>query len=214
MPTGIYPRTEFHYEIYRKNQKKAVKANRGRIRLDMLGDKNLAKRPEVRAKISLKSKGRTSPNKGKPHSEEWKRKISQSHLGIKPSKETIEKLRISHLGQKGYWTGKKLKAGPRKYNLLNGYKTLEDKRIRHGFETRKWRQEVFLRDNWTCQKCLVRGGKLRAHHIQNFSQFIELRFDIYNGITFCEKCHKLFHKLYGLKNNNVKQIYKFLDIKI
>ena len=32
-----------------------------------------------------------------------------------------------------------------------------------------------------------------------------------NGITLCEKCHKEFHKTYGYKNNNIKQLKEFLN---
>ena len=57
-----------------------------------------------------------------------------------------------------------------------------------------------------------RGGwKLNAHHIQNFAQYPELRTAIANGITFCKECHKEFHKIYGIKNNNAEQIKEFLE---
>lgn len=53
-----------------------------------------------------------------------------------------------------------------------------------------WRKAVFERDDYTCQYCKVRGGKLQAHHIFRFSFFPEFRFLAVNGITLCEKCHK------------------------
>ena len=84
-------------------------------------------------------------------------------------------------------------------------------KIRTSIEFRLWREAVFARNNWVCQKCKIRGNcYLIAHHIQNFAQYPELRFAINNGITFCKNCHKLFHKKYGRKNNTKKQLEEFL----
>jgi len=51
---------------------------------------------------------------------------------------------------------------------------------------------------------------LRAHHINNFAEFSELRFAIDNGITLSEKAHIEFHKKYGFKNNTKEQLYEFI----
>jgi 5-methylcytosine-specific restriction endonuclease McrA len=87
-------------------------------------------------------------------------------------------------------------------------------KIRHNLKYSDWRLKVFERDNFICQKCGQRGGKLHAHHIKPFSQILEeLKqqyplldlydvammskelWDISNGITLCEKCHKKIHFL-------------------
>ena len=57
----------------------------------------------------------------------------------------------------------------------------------------KWSLEVRERDGFMCRKCGSRE-KLNAHHIKPFADFPELRFDINNGITLCEDCHKKEHK--------------------
>jgi 5-methylcytosine-specific restriction endonuclease McrA len=56
---------------------------------------------------------------------------------------------------------------------------------------RSWRNAVFTRDNYTCQKCgvVLTADKLEAHHIKPFSVAPELEFDIKNGLTLCHDCH-------------------------
>jgi hypothetical protein len=52
---------------------------------------------EYRARMSEAAKNR----KRAPHSAETRAKISASHIGIRPSAETLEKMRLSHLGKCG-----------------------------------------------------------------------------------------------------------------
>jgi ribosomal protein L37AE/L43A len=70
---------------------------------------------------------------------------------------------------------------------------------------------VFERDNFTCQKCGKHGGTLNAHHILNFNDNPDKRYDISNGITLCDSCHILFHRTYGYRNNTVEQLLNFLE---
>ena len=70
---------------------------------------------------------------------------------------------------------------------------------RHTEEYRNWRTEVFNRDDFKCQICNQVGGTLNAHHIKEFAKNPELRFDVDNGITLCESCHKKIHKRKGMK---------------
>jgi len=74
----------------------------------------------------------------------------------------------------------------------------------------EWRNEVFKRDDWTCQKSKQRGKYLNAHHIKNFQDYPELRLDVRNGITLSQKEHKEFHKKYGKRKNDEQQLYEFL----
>ena len=78
-------------------------------------------------------------------------------------------------------------------------------------EYAEWRKKVYKRDNCTCQNCGDnKVGKLNAHHIKNFASNKDLRTDVSNGITFCEKCHIIFHKIYGKKDNTKEQLSEYL----
>ena len=65
---------------------------------------------------------------------------------------------------------------------------------RNSYKYRKWREKVLVRDNYTCQKC---GSKtnLHVHHKKSFAGNPKLRFDIDNGVTLCEICHRSLHGL-------------------
>jgi len=168
---------------------------------------------EMRKKIG-------NAHRGKKLSEEHKRKLSESHKGyVMPSE---QKRKISKIAKEkgfGKWMKgrgnskltkiNRLRPSNKHYNWKGGI-TPENIKIRNGIEMRLWRESVFARDNWTCQKYGIRGGKLCPHHIQNFAQFPELRFAIDNGTTLSVKAHKEFHKKYGVKNNTKEQLEEFL----
>ena len=63
----------------------------------------------------------------------------------------------------------------------------------HKHESKKWRESVFNRDDYTCQLCNVRGCKLEAHHINSYKEFKDDRFNVDNGVTLCETCHDSYH---------------------
>lgn len=74
-----------------------------------------------------------------------------------------------------------------------------------------WRKQVYERDNYVCQCCGQRGGRLNAHHLDGYNWCKERRFDVGNGVTLCEDCHKAFHKQYKYKNNTEQQFREFMD---
>ena len=77
---------------------------------------------------------------------------------------------------------------------------------------KQWRMVIYSRDDYICKKCNKRGGELNAHHILNYSTNESIRLNEENGITFCESCHKEFHRTYGVKNNSRKQLDEFLMV--
>jgi len=63
---------------------------------------------------------------------------------------------------------------------------------RYTEEYNEWRRKVFERDGYRCVKCRSREH-LHAHHIKPWDTFPELRLEISNGQTLCEKCHANIH---------------------
>lgn len=131
------------------------------------------------------------------HSEETRLKIKESSLGRKHTEESRLKMSLLNKGSHG--------------SNWKGGITPENRKIRSNLEFKLWRESVFARDNYTCQKCKAKGGYLHPHHIFNFATHLDLRFAIDNGITLCKKCHMQFHKKYGNRNNTKEQLIEFLN---
>lgn len=123
---------------------------------------------EAKQKMSLVRKGRPSPRRGVPRTPEDRIKIS---IG----------------------TRQRTPRGAACHSYKDG-KLAERMGLRYSQEYKRWRFDVYSRDNFTCQHCGdKRGGNLHAHHIKPFADHPELRFDVSNGITLCENCHKKVH---------------------
>jgi hypothetical protein len=154
-------------KLSEESKRKISNANKGKKPYQMT--------EAIRKKISLSLKktgikpplmiGKIPWNKGKK--------------GSKLTKEHKEKIRKAH---KGKHSGENC-------HFWKGGICSKNELARKSIEYRLWREAVFTRDNWTCQKCYKVGGKLHSHHIKSFSNFTKLRFAIDNGITLCEECH-------------------------
>jgi len=110
--------------------------------------------------------------------------------------------------------GVKKRYGEKNGNFNHSLTDEERKLKRFYPEYREWRKNVYTKDNYVCQKCFQRGGKINAHHIENYSSNKKLRLKISNGITLCSCCHKEYHSEYGKKNNNRCQLKEFLSTGI
>lgn len=100
-------------------------------------------------------------------------------------------------------------------HLWKGGIRSEEKTIRDSIEYKKWRENVFEKDNYLCQ-CCGSNRNLNAHHIECFSDCVDLRYEVSNGITLCEKCHmpnfeNSFHNLYGTHHNSRNQLEEYLE---
>lgn len=156
-----------------------------RSKINIIWNKGLTKETDKRVKeLSERQTGIKkdfSNYKGKKH----------HFWGAKHTNTTKKKMSISHQGEK-HW------------NWQNG-KTELVMQIRNSSEYKEWRTKVFKRDDFTCQKCgSDRSGDLEAHHIEFLSVIIEKYqiktlddalkckrlWEIENGITLCEKCHR------------------------
>ena len=124
--------------------------------------------------------GSNHPNYGKKATEETKKKMAILRTGERHSKESKRKMSLLQIGEK--------------HPNWKGGITPMHRRIRNLAKYKKWRTDVFMRDNYICQFCDQKGGTLNAHHIKSFANVIKHRFDINNGITLCESCHRELHK--------------------
>ncbi len=152
------------------------------------GGKQTWRTPEVQARMNIaaalgrKNSARwraavTTGRKGLKMSSEWRASLSRSHKTESAIAASIKNLPPVTTGAESpNWRG-----GITPANLLvRGSKRMQD-----------WRKAVFTRDNWTCQHCDKRGGAyLNAHHIFGFAKHPEQRFNVANGLTLCEPCHR------------------------
>ena len=162
--------------------------------------------------------GRKYPNRKKPISftEEHKRKIGEATRkrigGMTEKKDTEETKKKKSLAQIGKHCGEKC-------SFWKGGISPLRRTIRTSFKYRQWISDIFTKDDFICQECWVRGGKLSAHHIKSFSKIIEENkiktfeealnceelWNINNGITLCKKCHSKTNN-YGINLTKVKRI--------
>jgi hypothetical protein len=168
-------------------------------------------------KIQMKYKKRlTSWNKGKP----W-------------SSGTREKMRLSKLkAPTRYWSGKHRSEDTKKkiYEKLIGRRfnrnfckgeqhpcwkggiSTKNENYRKSIEFDIWRNSVYKRDGYRCRACGEKPRLLNAHHILSFSEYVDERFNIDNGITLCVPCHSRAHgKIRGGLNVKSNSIVDFIS---
>ena len=103
--------------------------------------------------------------------------------------------------------------------LWKGGVTSENDQARTCYEGKEWIKEVYKKCFYTCQCCGESKHLIKnAHHIYNFAEYPNLRYDVNNGILLCSKCHShtesgSFHSVYGTHNNTPAQLEEYINEK-
>lgn len=93
-----------------------------------------------------------------------------------------------------YNTDRHMPKGKDHWNWKGGISVIDDNR--DSFDYKEWRKAVYKRDNYQCVFCGSKE-KLNAHRKKSWKYYPELRYEIDNGITLCEKCHIKLHQEQG-----------------
>ncbi len=101
-------------------------------------------------------------------------------------------------------------SGENHWNYNSDLTDEEREKGRNYPEYREWREDIYERDDYTCQISGERGIELNAHHLESYDNNEGLRIVVSNGITIGKKYHKKFHKIYGRGNNTTEQFNEFL----
>lgn len=136
--------------------------------------------------------------------------------------------RVSHRKGKHIWTkeqkleiGRKQKGkhhytktefngsykGEKHWNWKGGLTPIIEQ-IRKSVRYEKWRNQIYKRDNWTCQDCGKNKCPVEAHHKKELTKILrenniktfeeamncDIIWDLGNGVTLCVDCHKKTRK--------------------
>jgi hypothetical protein len=129
----------------------------------------------------LRSKSEAA--KGRAKTDEHRQHLRESACGRVIPQEQRLKISLAHK-RRGTVPPSQKNAVPWNFRGI----TPIHERIRKSSVYAAWRRQIFERDNFTCQVCCERGGRLRSHHIKKFSEYPALRLEPTNGITVCEGC--------------------------
>ena len=217
MPTGIYDHHKTKTPLYTKESNEKISLARKGMKLSEEHINNLSKShmgyevsEETRKKISQLNKGRKKPDY-------FGKKISKARIGMKFSDKHKENISKAAKGRVGWNKGagqvnclncnfvfnrnsignkycsKKCSSQVLRgenHPMWKGGITTQNKLERVRFQQTVQKQ-VLERDNYTCQICGERGGKLQVDHIQSWLEYVELRFSMDNCRTLCMDCHYL-----------------------
>ena len=81
---------------------------------------------------------------------------------------------------------------------------------RKGCLARRWSKSVKVIAGFECDICCS-NEKLHSHHLSNWRDSPDIRFDLSNGVCLCQNCHMRFHSIYGKKKNTPTQYTEFKE---
>jgi 5-methylcytosine-specific restriction endonuclease McrA len=85
------------------------------------------------------------------------------------------------------------------------------------YKHKVWRLAVFERDKFTCQLCLKdfknNQKSLHAHHIKPQETYPEFKYDVNNGKSYCNACHRKVQVKIAKKNALVMKRFEELLTK-
>lgn len=119
--------------------------------------------------------------------------IRNFQLGAEQNTDEVTRLVLSPFISQFRRDKEKSRCNENHWNWKGGVSS-ENAILRNSTEYKDWRKSVFDRDDYTCQKCSASSTILNAHHIKPWAKYIDLRFDIDNGVTLCKPCHIEVHR--------------------
>lgn len=158
--------------------------------------------------------GKIPWNKGKKGvqivSKETREKLSKVRIGNKNASGPMSQEHKNAISRalKGKRLGCENKYRGEKHWNWKGGVTKGIRKLRVSYRYKDWRKKVFDRDNYTCVLCGIRSAigikvVLNADHIKPVVFNKELIFDVSNGRTLCEACHRKT-ETYGSKVHLLK----------
>lgn len=146
--------------------------------------------------------------------------FSRSFHNLRRQKHKKCKFCASKLGASINLSLKKKKLGKDNPMYNSGFSDKRRKELYAKYRDPKYiefRKRILERDKYTCKKCKTIAqsvhskSSLNIHHLFSKLENPRLEYKIFNLMTLCSFCHRLFHKTFGYRNNTPKQMKIYLQ---
>jgi hypothetical protein len=127
---------------------------------------------------------------------------SKGFVGYRHSDAARSKVSLSLMGRTGPQSRRWGYRSPLRAFPLSVSNNKYSRYLRKTKQWKEWREAVFTRDDYSCKVCGARSGKradgsvrVEAHHMIAVRKLVRTPFEhhifnVSNGITLCESCHK------------------------